>query len=303
MLHAHKINLQVKPDDKQALARSLGNVATGYRAERNIVESAAYHEQALAVAELNNERLAPEVLTIRCNLALDYGTLGRHEQARAAQHVCNELTVERFGVDHPANVANLNNLGALDIRLGNLVAAEEAYLEALRIAESKLPAMSLERMAVEINFAVVLWHSGRIDDAETNLRDLLERMARSVGSSHPASARIRSILGRVVLERGDARTAKGLIEDSIQGLTPYWRSDAMLWLSEANMALSNPSDAAEQARESLELRKSIPHFTDWQIAEAEFALARATDDEKLLNRAAEQMRHKLPTNHFRRSQL
>ena len=303
MLHAHEITLQVRPDDKQALARSLGNVAAGYRAERNIEESAAYHEQALAVAESNNERLAPEILTIRCNLALDYGTLGKNERARAAQHACNQLTVERFGVDHPANVANLNNLGALDIRLGDLVAAEETYLEALRIAEAKLPAMSLERMAVEINFAVVLWHSGRLDDAETNLRDLLERMARSVGPSHPASGRIRSILGRVVLERGDAGTAKGLIDDSLQGLTPYWRSDALLWLSEANLALGNSPGAADQARASLELRKSIPHFTDWQIAEAELALARATGDERLLNRAAEQMRQTLPANHFRRRQL
>ena len=302
MLHAHNINLQIRPDDNQALARSLGNVATGYRAERNIEKSAAYHEQALAVAESNNERLAPEILAIRCNLALDYGTLGRHEQARAAQGVCNELTVERFGVDHPANVPNLNNLGALDIRLGELVAAERTYLEALRIAEESLPQMALERMAVEINYAVVLWHSGRIEDAETNLRDLLERMARSVGPTHPASGRVRSLLGRVILERGDAETAKKLIEASFRGLTPYWRSDALLWLSEANIALTNFPDAAQQALESLELRKSIPHFTGWQIAEAELALALATDDEKLLDRATEQMRQKLPANHFRHGQ-
>ena len=300
MIRAHKINLQVKPEDKQALARSLGNVASGYRAERNIEESAAYHEQALAVAESNNERLAPEILTIRCNLALDYGTLGRHDQARAAQHVCNALTVERFGADHPANVANLNNLGALDIRLGELVAAEETYIEALRIAEEKLPDLALERMAVEINYAVVLWHSGRLEEAETNLRDLLERMARSVGPTHPASGRIRSLLGRVLLERGDAETAIRLIEESIQGLTPYWRSDALLWLSEANIALGNSSDAAEQALESLELRRTIPHFTEWQIAEAELALAQANSDEELFSRAVEQFGQDLPANHFRR---
>ena len=302
MLHAHEINLQVRPDDKQALARSLGNVASGYRAERNIKESAAYHEQALAIAESNNERLAPEILTIRCNLALDYGTLGRHEQARATQHVCNALTVERFGADHPANVPNLNNLGALDIRLGDLTAAEETYREALRIATEKLPELALERMAVEINFAVVLWHSGRLDEAETTLSDLLERMARSVGPTHPASGRIRSLLGRVILERGDAEAANRLIEESIQGLTPYWRSDALLWLSEANIALTNLPDAAEQALESLELRKTIPHFTDWQIAEAELAVAQATNDEELSDRAAEQFRGALPANHFRRKQ-
>ena len=299
MLHAHEINLQARPGDKRALARSLGNVATGYRAERNIEQSAAYHERALAVAQSNNEKLAPEILTIRCNLALDYGTLGKHEQARTAQRVCNELTVERFGTDHPANVPNLNNLGALDIRLGQLAAAEETYVEALRIAEEKLPRLSLERMAVEINYAVVLWHSGRLEDAEKNLRDLLERMAESVGPTHSASGRIRSILGRVILERGDARTAKQLIEESLQGLTPYWRSDALLWLAEANNALGNSTEAANQARESLKLRRSIPHFTDWQIAEANLALAQATGDKQLLGQATERIRRDLPANHFR----
>lgn len=303
MLRAHAINFEFRPNDKGALARSLGNVASGYRAERNIEESANYHEQALAMAEANDERLAPEILTIRCNLALDYGTLGRYEQARAAQKICSDLTIERFGAEHPSNVANLNNLGALDIGLGELVAAEETYAKALRIAEEKLPPKSIERMAVEINYAVVLWHSGRSRTAEENLRELLERMESSVGAVHPASGRVRSLLGRVILEHGDAAVAKRFIENSLQGLTPYWRSDALLWIAEANISLDNRAEAQQQASESLALRKSIPHFANWQIAEAELALAQATDDAKLLNRAENQFRRDLPSGHFRRKNL
>ena len=300
MLRAHEINLLVRPDDRAALARSLGNVAAGYRAERNIGESARYHEQALAMAEANDELLAPEILTIRCNLALDYGTLGRHQDALAAQERCNELTAERLGIDHPANVPNLNNLGALDIRLGNLVEAELTYLEALRIAEAKLPPMALERMAVEINYSVVLWHSGRAAEAEDRLRNLLNRMERSVGAEHPASGRVRSILGRVILEIGDAGTAGRFIENSLEGLSSYWRSDTLLWLAETKLAMDEQGIAAKLARESLSLRRSIPHFTDWQIAEAEFVLARATNDADLLNAAADTFRRELPAGHFRR---
>lgn len=300
MLHAHEINVRVRPDDKGAIARSLGNVASGYRAERNIEESARYHEQALAMAESNDERLAPEVLTIRCNLALDYGTLGRHEAARAAQKTCNELTVERFGYDHPSNVPNLNNLGALDMRMGNLVAAEQTYLEALRIAEAKLPPMSLERMASEINYSVVLWHSGRAGLAEERLRGLLPRMEQSLGAEHPASGRVRSILGRVVLERGDAEKASRFIANSLHGLTPYWRSDALLWLAETNLATGKTDAAAEQAKESLDLRKSIPHFADWQVAEAELMLGLSTNDESLQAAAVRVFERDLPRQHFRR---
>jgi serine/threonine-protein kinase len=300
MLRAHEINLLVRPNDRAALARSLGNVATGYRAERNIEESARYHEQALAMAEADDEILAPEILTIRCNLALDYGTLGRHEDALIAQERCNKLTIERLGIDHPANVPNLNNLGALDIRMGNLGEAELAYLEALRIAEAKLPPTALERMASEINYCVVLWHSGRTADAEDRLRDLLDRMETSVGAAHPASGRVRSILGRVILERGDAETGSRFIENSIDGLTPYWRADALLWLAEARLAMDEREIAAELARESLSLRRSIPHYTNWQIAEAEFVLARATNDTALLNAVADTFDRELPAGHFRR---
>ena len=300
MMRAHEINLRVRPRDKGALARSLGNVAAGYRAERNIEESARYHEQALALASENNELLAPEVLTIRCNLALDYGTLGLHDKALAEQKKCNDLTVERLGFDHPANVSNLNNLGSLDLRMGNLVDAEQTYLEALRIAEEKLPAMSLERMASEINYAVVLWHSGRAAVSAERLRDLLPRMEQSLGADHPASGRVRSILGRVILERGDTVRALRFIENSLQKLTPYWRSDALLWLAESNLAAGNWDAATEQARESLEIRKSIPHYTDWQVAEAEFALAVLTNDEAGRDAALRVFERDLPRQHFRR---
>jgi tetratricopeptide (TPR) repeat protein len=197
-------------------------------------------------------------------------------------------------------VPNLNNLGALDLRMGNLIDAERAYLEALRVAEAKLPPMALERLAAEINYSVVLWHSGRTNLAEPRLRDLLSRMEQSVGAAHPASGRVRSILGRVILERGDADTARRFIENSLEGLTPYWRSDALLWLAETKLETEQPNIAAELARESLTLRQSIPHYTNWQIAEAEFVLAKATGDAALLNAVADRFKKQLPAGHFRR---
>ena len=300
MQRAHEINTLVRPEDKGPLARSLANVASGYRAAGDIEQSAHYHEQALAMAEANNERIAPHVLSIRCNLALDYGTLGRHEQASAAQKKCIEFTVERFGADHPYNVPYLNNLGALDLRMGRLIDAEQTYLEALRIAEDKLPPMSLDRMASEINYAVVLWHSRRTALAEERLRDLLPRMEESLGAGHPASGRVRSILGRVILESGDATKASRFIDNSLEGLSPYWRSDALLWLAEANLASGNMAAAADQARGSLEIRKSIPHFTDWQVAEAEFVLSLATNDKALWQAATGVFERDLPQQHFRR---
>ncbi len=301
MLKAHDINLRTRPADTAALARSLGNIAAGYRAERNIEESARYHEMALAMAETNGERLAPEIVGIRCNLALDYGTLGRHLKARETQLECNRQTVERLGADHPANVPNLNNLGALDLGLGRLEEAEQSYLQAWSLAEQKLPLKSLERMAVEINYAVVFWHSGRIADAENILRDVLQRMEASLGATHPASGRVRSLLGRVVLQRGDVGAAQRFIENSLEGLIPYWRSDALLWLAEVMLELDDLDAAKTFATESLTIRRDIPHYADWQIAEAQWVLSRAANDQMSHDAAVEIFSRDLPPEHFRRT--
>lgn len=303
MLKAHQINLEIDPEDSAALARSLGNIASGFRAERNIEQSAHFHELALEMATANSERLAPDILNIRCNLALDYGTLGRYSNAHEAQLECNRLTAKRFGPEHPANVSNLNNLGALDLSAGHLKEAEQSYLQALAIAERKLPPMALDRMATEINYAVVNWHSGRVAEAEASLRDILIRMEKSVGANHAAAGRVRGLLGRVLLERGDIDSAKRFIENSLGGLTPYWRSDALLWRAEVELALENRSAAREYASESLTIRRTLPHSTRWKIAEAEWVLAIATDDEVLRRQSDDIFRRDLPPEHFRRATI
>ena len=301
MLTAHEINLRVRPQDKGAIARSIAGVASGYRAERNIEESLRYHQQALALALDNDELLAPEVLTIRCNLALDLGTLGRHVDALAAQSECIDLTEKRFGPEHPGNVANLNNLGSLQLRVGDLAAAERTYVRALAIAESQLPPKSLDRLAAEINYSVVLWHSGQTTAAESRLDGLLPRMEMSVGSTHAASGRVRTLLGRLVLARGDADSAIELIESSLPGLIPSWRADALLWLAESWIVAGDPAAAAQLAEESIKLRESIPHFTDWQIAESRWVLGVASGDEQLSAAALQLFEDKLPPKHFRRN--
>jgi hypothetical protein len=99
--------------------------------------------------------------------------------------------------------------------------------------------MALDRMASEINYFVVLWHSRRSALAEERLRDLIPRMEQSMGADHPASGRVRSILGRVILERGDPDMALRFIENSLPGLIPTWRAEATLWLAETNLARGN----------------------------------------------------------------
>ena len=51
-----------------------------------------------------------------------------------------------------------------------------------------------------------------------------------------------------------------------------------MWLAEVSLSMGENGNAMALAEESLELRRSIPHFTNWQNAEAEYVLGRATSD-------------------------
>lgn len=297
---AHDIVLAIRPSDTAAIARSLGRLASGLRAEGEIEKAVVVSERAVAIAESNNEFLAPEIISIRCALALDYGTLGRYDDAYKDQKLCIDQTRERLGATHPWNVWYLNNLGALDLRKGRLAEAEKSFSAARSIASERLPERSIGRLAAEINYAVVLWQSGKIDGVAKQLQGILQKMEESVGAAHPSSARIRSILGRVLLETGDIATATRFLENSIVSLSDDWLSDALLWTAEANLAAGDNEAAALHAGRSLAYREENAKFTSWQVAEASYVLARASNDLDAIRAAKAVFDRDLPARHFRR---
>jgi eukaryotic-like serine/threonine-protein kinase len=300
MRKAHEINLAIRADDGWEMTRSLANVAVALRAAGNFDEAMAVSEQALTLAEKNGEHLAPDILAMRCNLAIDYLRLGVSEKVRPALETCLAMRIERFGEDHPENVAAYNNLATLELNEGRLNKAEAILLTAKSLAQRKLPETSLARLAVDINYSVMLWQSGRSKQADKILDDALGHMTLMLGAKHPASNRVRSIAGRVKLELGQPKLADELITQSLAGLTPAWRADALLWLAESKLNLGNKSAAKRLATESLELRKSIPYFTNWQVAEAAYVQAVANNNKDGMDKAKIILDNALPENHHRR---
>ena len=301
MRHAHQLNLIIRPDDKGAIARSLANIAFGLRAVGNDREAAEVSEEALALADANGERLATDIVDARCNLALDYTRLSLGDKARAASWTCIELATERVGPNHPDLVPKYNNLGAMELARGRLDAAEHALETAVRLARETLPETALFRLAAEINFASLLWQSGRPDEAESYAKTALLNIESSLGAGHPASGRMRSMLGRIKLAQNDIDTATQLLRDSIDGLTGVWQTEALLWLAEARLAVGAKEEAARLARESLAVRQGLDGGYGWQTAEIEMILAASTDDEEGLRKARFVLDRDLPENHVRRN--
>jgi len=298
---ADEIIAQVRPPNPSDRARSLGNLAAALRSTGEIREAVAVSERALAFARDAGERNAPSIIATRCNLALDYMNLGRLDQARTTTLACIAQNTRRLGAGHPELVANYNNLGAIELSQGEVLAAREALDHAVRLASTSLPENAIQRLAARINLAQAQWQGGQADRAEQVLRAVLPHAAESFGEAHPATNRVRSILGRVRLERGDAADAEQMISQSLAPLTPQWRADATLWLAEACLALDRFDDARRWARESLDIRSDNPRFTDWQIAEARFVLARTNGDDAGQS-AAQAAFADLPAVHYRAPQ-
>lgn len=300
MRRAHEINLAMYPDNGAVIARSLANIAFGLRATGNYREAATISEEALALADANGERLAMDIISARCNLALDYSQLGLGEKARDALRECIALGKERLGSDHPDLVGKYNNLGAMELTAGRLAEAEESLEAAVTLAAKALPETSLYRLAAEINYSTVLWQSGRAELAEPYARAALRNMEGSLGAAHPASGRVRTVLGRIMLELAEHEEAMRLIEPSLEGMSGIWRADALLWLAETKLAVGEDESAASLASESLEIRRNSEGTPDWQIAEVEFVLAAAKGDTAMLEDAQSRLDSELPQQHVRR---
>ena len=298
MRRAHEINRTIVADGS-TMARSLANLAFGYRATGDHTMAAAISEEAVAMADGNGERLAVDIINTRCNLAIDYAQLGIRQKAAAVHAECIALTTERLGAEHPELVSKYNNLGALELARGRVSEAELALGAAVTIAESSFPETSLTRLAAEINYASALWQSANADRAEPYASRAAENIAASLGDSHPATSRMRSVLGRVKLAQGDAEAALQIIDAAAAQLSGAWRADAMLWLAEAKLATGDAGGAIAPARECVEFRRSATGALDWHIAEAELVLGIASGDDALVRAARERLSEALPANHVR----
>ncbi|PQA89610.1 tetratricopeptide repeat protein [Hyphococcus luteus] len=286
-------------DASPEYAKSLASLGMVVRAAEDYVTAAQNRETALAIAERHGLLMVPSFIRTRCNLALDYVALGRHAEAISANKKCLQLKKERLGDDHPEIATSLNNIARLNLQLGEINHALNAVNEGLAVARESIPSTNFTRLALEINKAAALWQSGEPELASILVSDVVERMSDQLGPEHGATKRANTIKARILLETGDVEEAARLLSASLEGLSQSWRADALLWRAEVAYKQGDHEGARKFADEAVRMRRTLPIFTPWQIAESEFVRARAADDSAEAIAAAEIL-VSLPPNHIRR---
>ncbi len=99
-----------------------------------------------------------------------------------------EMTIERFGEEHPATATSLNNLAELYRSQGRYSEAEPLYLQALDISRSQLGAEHPDTASSLNNLALLYSSQGRYSEAEPLYLQALDIRRSQLGPEHPDTA-------------------------------------------------------------------------------------------------------------------
>jgi len=293
----HAIVMATLKDQPKKVAHALSILADGRTANGRYAEAIELTEQALALMGADQVNLTPEVIGMRCGLATLQAFTGHWQQARAAQQQCISLRSERFGADSPELVSTRSNMSVMCMMTGRIRESVDQAQQAAQLAIRTLPPGNVYRLGAETNHAFFSWQAGETKGIETALSDIIDRKTKIDGAAHPGVQRIRTMLGRVHLGRGDIGQASELIELPLANVPIYWQEDARLWLAELNIKQQNLTAAMELLQLTVDSRRNSGRFSPWRIAEAELLLAKVTQDVDLEQRAAAVLRKTLPPTH------
>ncbi|CAL9471559.1 hypothetical protein SUDANB95_02830 [Actinosynnema sp. ALI-1.44] len=251
----------------RASDRDLAAEVAGLNAKVNGLLDHGDFTAAVSVAERSwrlaagLEENSPERTHSRYNLgqaAYRTGDLAR------AEHLLRELVTVAKGHEHRNRAvvaAALNVLGNIHADLARFELAEPALLDALEQLRLAGRAGDADYIEVQGNLAAVYREMGDVHRAIALSTEALRSMGESVGSTHPAYARMLKNVGNMFREIGELERAEGFLEAARQILRevrPAGHPDlaaasealAALYLDQRRFA-----DAEAALRSALEIRR------------------------------------------------
>ncbi len=204
------------PGDPEARARRLGYYGRYLHTMGSHARAAAIFREALALPLADREL----VLSLGSQLALAELRLGKTENARAGMEQAAEEAVSLYsGKDKAFRAAPyLNNLGALDLALGNPLQARAAFAEALALLESSLGPQHPALASPLNNLGCAEQAAGNYPAAEAALGRAAALQARHLPRLHLRVAETSRNLARNALLSGSPDAARKIEDATRLGL-------------------------------------------------------------------------------------
>ncbi len=233
--------------------------------QRNVLDAQGRFEegaQALARAE-EQYRLQPPNAELELDLRMAQASSamlrGKHEEARAQ---LDTILAERAGEiarAMPKALDALDALGMILIEQGELVAAEEHYLDLCDKAERTLDADHPDLLRYRTNLARVWEAQGQYVEAEGLYREILQ-LEEGAGQVDLVVLTIRNNIGTCLVRQGRIVEAEEIFRD-------VWEKDTGLWGEGHNATLSVQHNLAQalallgQVEEALALQERVVELT------------------------------------------
>ncbi len=229
----------------RAARSSLGNLLQSLG---RLDEAEALLRETLAGLE---ETQPDALLTLgtRNSLALLLWEIGKSAEAEPLLRQTEAGLAERFGDEHPHTLSVRNNLALVLKNLGRQDEAIALMRSLLEIRERVLGENHPDTLTSRHNLASSLLLVRELDEAETLARQTLAARRADLGLSHEETMLTLSLVGEILLARGETELALEHFTEALAGATEslpenHWRlGDYQCRLGTALLTVGRPAEA------------------------------------------------------------
>jgi tetratricopeptide (TPR) repeat protein len=195
--------------DSPFVATQLVRLASAYDDLDRDKEAVEKLERALAIQDKKQPGTSAHA-TVLNDLTLHYKSQGRLNEARSMLERTLEINLREDGPDHAQTATTMQNLGTVEVALGNFARAEELELRALKIRTKVFGVPSPDVAFSYENLGWLYLKQKRYEKAVRYYREGLASFEATIGPDHPDTVRCRKNLADTLRDSGQREAADAL---------------------------------------------------------------------------------------------
>jgi non-specific serine/threonine protein kinase/serine/threonine-protein kinase len=175
-------------------------------------------ELAANVDEVKDPELRASIaLRIQTNFAIAYAYQGKFADAEKSFRNVYDLTLKKYGPDHPATFNAFMNIGNVELQQDKFAEAEAIYKRVLEGDRRVLGPEHPRTLLVMGNLGLVYLNQKRYPEAEALYRQLLDLKTRVLGADNRQTLVVESALADTLRMQNKLPEAEKLIRASLDG--------------------------------------------------------------------------------------